>query len=242
MELAEDALANWDMSSAVRMNYMFDDSRNIVKLNLSGWNMPNLITATHMFSDCTNLQSVDLSDWNTPKLISMDCMFGDCHSLTYLNLSSIDTATVQEYGQLFERCKSLVKIDGLEYWDTSSAREFEEMFRECYALKELNLSTFNTTGVVNEHWMEWQPEDKENIGYGCLNMFLSTNGLDKLVLGANFSFDGDGKVTTESYKVKLPAPNNAEGLWYDEEGKSYTPDTIPQKTAGTYYAVNPVQP
>jgi phospholipid/cholesterol/gamma-HCH transport system ATP-binding protein len=75
-----------------------------------------------------------------------------------------------------------------------------------------------------------------------LDMFSNMTSLEKLVLSADFSFDGDGKVTTAGYKAYLPAPNNAEGVWYDEEGKPYAPSDIPQETVGTYYAVNPVQP
>ena len=70
-------------------------------------------------------------------------------------------------------------------------------------------------------------------------MFTGTNALEKLVLGADFSFDGDGKVTTASYKLSLPAPNNSEGVWYDEAGNAYAPADILEETAGTYYAVKP---
>ena len=239
LKLDENALVNWDMGSAIRINHMFDGC-GVEKLNLSNWDMPNLITTTHMFADCSNLTSIDFTGWNTPNLISMDCMFNDCTSLTYLDMSSFDTATVQEFSQLFERCTKLEKIDGLEKWDTSNGRTFGEMFRECYALQELNLTSFNTRNVIDQYFMEWQPSGPPNMGEGCINMFYGANGLNKLILSENFSFDGDGKVTTESYKIKLPAPAAKEGFtakWQDvDTGVLYDASEIPEEKAATYVA------
>jgi surface protein len=239
LKLDENALANWDMRSAVRINHMFDGC-GVEKLNLSNWNMPNLVTTTHMFADCSKLTSIDFTGWNTPNLISLDCMFNDCTSLTYLDLSSFDTATVQEFSQLFERCTKLERIDGLEKWDTRNGRTFGEMFRECYALKELDLTSFNTRNVIDQYFMEWQPSGPPNMGEGCKDMFYGTNGLNKLVLSADFSFDGDGKVTTEAYKIKLPAPAAKEGFtakWQDvDTGVLYDASEIPEEKAATYVA------
>ena len=235
----KDIFDNWDMSSAVRINHMFDGS-GVQHLNLSGWNMPNLVTTTHMFADCTDLKSVDFTGWNTPNLISLDCMFNDCDDLTYLNVSSFDTANCREFSQLFEGCRRLEKIDGLEMWDTSNARTYESTFSGCSALKELNLTAFNTRNVVNDHWMDWQPGNTQNIGYGCKYMLSGMTSLEKLTLSADFSFDGDGKVTTESYKVKLPAPAAKEGFtakWQDvDTGVLYDASEIHEEKAATYVA------
>lgn len=107
------------------------------------------------------------------------------------------------------------------------------MFSCCTSLKALDLSSFNTTNARDSY--KTYHGDTYSAFTGMLNGLSS---LESLTLGENFCFTGNGTAKA----VTLPAANNAEGLWYDEEGKSYTPDTIPQKTAGIYYAVNPVQP
>ena len=233
--LDREALKNWDMSSAVRINHMFYGCNAQEELDLSGWDMPNMITTTHMFADCNSLRSVDFTGWNTPSLVSMDAMFNDCNSLTYLDMSSFDTANCNEFSQVFERCSSLTKIDGLDKWDTGNARTYEELFYGCAALKEVDLSTFYSRDVVNDYAMEWK-----GTGWGFLRMFAGMNSLEKMTLSADFSFDGDGKVTTESYKVSLPSPAAKEGYtakWRNvETGELYLASEIPEEVAATYEA------
>ena len=233
--LDREALKNWDMSSAVRINHMFYGCSAQEELDLSGWDMPNMITTTHMFADCNSLRSVDFTGWNTPSLVSMDAMFNDCHSLTYLDVSSFDTANCNEFTQVFESCKNLKTIVGLDKWDTGNARTYEELFSGCAVLKEVDLSTFKSRDVVNDFTMEWK-----GTGWGFLRMFSGMNSLEKMTLSADFSFDGDGKVTTESYKVSLPFPAAKEGFiakWRNvETGVLYDADTIPEETAATYVA------
>jgi surface protein len=214
---------------------MFYACSVLEELDLSGWDMPNMVTTTHMFTDCTNLRSVDFTGWNTPSMVSMDAMFNDCHSLTYLDLSSFDTGNCHEFSQMFERCYSLTKIDGLDKWDTRNARTYEELFYDCSSLKEVDLSTFYTRDVVNDFVMEWK-----GTGWGFLRMFQGAKSLEKMTLSADFSFDGDGKVTTDSYKVSLPSPAAKEGFiakWRNvETGVLYDASEIPEETAATYVA------
>ena len=235
LNLDKDALASWDMSSAVRINHMFYACSAQEELNLSGWNMPNMVTTTHMFADCNSLRSIDLTGWNTPSMVSMDAIFNDCHSLTYLDVSSFDTANCNEFTQVFESCRNLKTIVGLDKWDTGNARTYEELFSGCAALKEVDLSTFKSRDVVNDFTMEWK-----GTGWGFLRMFSGMNSLEKMTLSADFSFDGDGKVTTESYKVSLPSPAAKEGFiakWQNvETGELYDASQIPEETAATYVA------
>ena len=233
--LDREALKNWDMSSAVRINHMFYGCSAQEELDLSGWDMPNMITTTHMFADCNSLRSVDFTGWNTPSLVSMDAMFNDCHSLTYLDVSSFDTANCNEFTQVFESCKNLKTIVGLDKWDTGNARTYEELFSGCAVLKEVDLSTFKSRDVVNDFIMEWK-----GTGWGFLRMFSGMNSLEKMTLSADFSFDGDGKVTTPSYKVSLPSPAAKEGFiakWQNvDTGVLYDASEIPEETAATYVA------
>ena len=230
----------WNPASATKLSSMFYGCGTITDLNLSGWNMPKLTHCSHMFADCYNLKNLDLSGWQTPSLKIMDAMFNNCEVLESIDMSSFDTSNVTEFSQMFEACYALNEIKGIENWNTAKGASFAEMFSGCKSLKVLDLSSFNTRGADETYQYHYTHVVDYSEGYW--RMFNAMPTLEKLVLSADFSFDGDGKVTTESYKVSLPAPNNAEGKWYDADGNAYLPSEIPEETAATYYAVNPVNP
>ena len=193
-----------------------------------------------MFADCYDLVNLDLSGWQTPNLQIMDAMFNNCESLQSIDMSSFDTSNVLEFSQMFESCYKLEEINGIENWNTSKGASFAEMFSGCKAMKVLDLSSFNTRGADESY--QYHYSNVVDFSEGYERMFNNMPALEKLIISADFFFDGDGKVTTESYKVSLPAPNNAEGKWYDADGNAYLPSEIPEETAATYYAVNPVNP
>ena len=230
---------NWDMSSATDLEAMFYGCGQLTSLDLSKWNVENVTKVPHMFTDCFKLESINLSGWNTASLTCMDAMFNDCRALKVIDLSSFTTDKVKEFSQLFEACHSLEKIIGLEKFNTSSGQDFSEMFNVCYSLKELDLSTFDTRNS-NKDYITYYPWSN-----GMLNAFLSgCNKLEKITFGPHFSFDGDGSATG-GLVFHMPAATGVEGwdgYWYDANGKAYAPADIPEETAGTYYAVNPVTP
>ena len=233
MKFTELAVSNWDTSKVTEMNSMFYGCGSLTKLDLSGWDVSKVTTMNHMFSDCNHLSELNLKGWDTSSVVYLDGFLNDCDALTVVDVSTFKTHNVKDFCQVFDACEALTQIIGLENWDTSNGLVFEEMFAGCPALKELNLSSFNTRNALDKY------KSQADTYNGYQNMFTGTNGLEKLVLGADFSFDGDGKVTTASYKLSLPAPNNSEGVWYDEAGNAYAPADIPEETAGTYYAVKP---
>ena len=236
MKVAELDVSKWNTENVTNMNSMFYGCSELTELDLGNWDVSKVTTMGHMFGDCAQLVDLNLYGWDTSSLVCLDAFLNDCNALVTVNVSTFKTHNVKDFSQVFDACDSLTEIIGLENWDTSSGLVFEEMFNACPVLKELDLSSFNTRNALDKYKSE---ADTYN---AYQNMFSGTNGLDKLVLGADFSFDGDGKVTTEAYKVSLPTPNNAEGKWYDEAGNAYAPSEIPEETAATYYAVNPVNP
>jgi len=234
LNLDKDALTDWDMSSAVKINHMFYNCPSLQELNLSGWDMPNLITTTHMFADCSSLKTVDFSDWNTPSLVSLDCIFNDCVSLEYLDMGDVDTQNVTEFSQMFERCVSLRRVDGLENWDTSKAGTFAEMFLDCHALEELNWSSFDTRAAYNNYY------DTNNSYSKAFNpIFRGVNNLTKLIVSDKISYYGNGTVP-EADKLVFPNPKPMDGftaMWRNvETGELYLGAEIPEGVAATYEA------
>ena len=234
---------NWRPVSAVNIGSMFYGCGQLTELNLSGWDMPNMTNANHMFADCYKLKSINLSGWNTPSVFSIDCMFNHCKALSTIDLSSFTTNNVLEFSQLFEGCESLTEITGLKNFNTAKGASFSEMFSGCKSLKVLDLSSFDTRGA-NESY-KYHYTHVTDYSEGFENMFANMTSLEKLVLGENFSFDGDGKVTTAGYKCVLPNPAPIDGQatkWYNAETDTYyDASEIPQHTdkAVTYVAAVP---
>jgi len=232
-------LSNWKPNSAVQMNHMFYGCGSLTSVDMSNWNVSNLQTVSHMFADCYDLETVLMTNWNTSSLTCLDGMFNNCEAMKTVDLSSFDTSKVREFSQLFEACYSLEYVIGLENFDTSSGHDFSEMFSGCGSLKELNLSTFDTHLADPAYWTY---ADCEN--WVFLRFMSGCSSLEKVTFGPSFSFDGKGNCP-DSYKFVMPAASNVEGwdgYWYDAQGNAYAPADIPEETAATYYAVNPVTP
>jgi surface protein len=239
MKLKSLDLSKWDTSSATNMSSMFYGCGQLTELDLSGWNMPNLTKVSHMFADCFKLEKIDLSGWQTPALTCLDAMFNDCRVLKTVDMSSFDTSNVREFSQIFESCYALESIVGLENWNTDQGQDFSETFSGCGSLKELNISTFNTSNADYKYLSSGQYEN-----WVLLRFMSSCNSLEKVTFGPNFSFDGIGNCPN-GYKFVMPSATKVagwDGKWYTADGTGYLPSAIPEMTAATYYAVNPLKP
>ena len=239
--LKELDVSNWDTSSATAMGWMFWGCNSIELLDVSNWDVSNVTVMSHMFRGCNSLLTMPVDNWDVSKVESMDALFHSCRSLTTINVSNWDTGNVREFSQMFEGDEKLVEIVGMGNWDTSNARTFDETFSYCYALKELDLSSFDTRNVT--------PGFKAVNGDKCRGFeyaFIYLNSLEKLIIGPNVVFSGNGTVA-EGHQIKLPNPVPIDGVatkWYNAENDTYyDASEIPEKVAATYVAkVPPVTP
>lgn len=62
---------------------------------------------------------------------------------------SFANVTLNRHNVFFAECKNLKTIEGLEYLNTSASKNMEGMFCLCSALKEIDLSHFDTRNVTN---------------------------------------------------------------------------------------------
>lgn len=100
------------------------------------------------------------------------------------------------------------------------------MFYNCSSLTYLDLSCWDTSNVTSMY-----------------DMFNGCSRLQTVTLGDKFSFNG----ATDARLTNLPTPDpnyipGADGYWYTADGTRYAPSEIPNNTAATYYAVEPVTP
>ena len=227
-------VSKWNTSSATNMSFMFYGCGS-AQPDVSNWDVSKVKNFDHMFAHSAMKTPIDVSRWNTSSATNMGGMFHTVQA-EVIDVSSFDTSNVINFGQMFEYCSKLTKIIGLENFDTSKGVDFQEMFNGCSKLKELDLSSFDTRNAKDGVSISTNGGKSGTLQ----NMFADTVRLEKIVLGENFSFNGDG--TTTSKKGVFPTPNsdyikNADGNWYNEEGQVFVATDIPSLVADIYYAV-----
>ena len=122
-----------------------------------------------MFEECRELAKLDLSTFDTSAAKSMRRMFVNCYYLEELDLSSFDTSAVIDMCSMFEGCRLMKKLN-ISSFDTSSVTDVSYMFKNCFAntsfaQKNLDLSQFDFQKVTDisgfttntEIWGETKP-------------------------------------------------------------------------------------
>jgi surface protein len=172
----------------------------------------------------------DVGNWTTPAATNMNAMFYSVQN-TNLDVSNLITSKVTCFDQMFEQCNKATEIIGLENFDTSNGLGFSEMFGGCRQLKELDLSSFDTTKAKDGADASINGSKTTTMQ----GMFTAMVSLEKIALGEKFSFNGDGTTTVPENVAVLPIPG-ADGNWYDMSGNAFAPSDVPDKAFGVYYA------
>jgi surface protein len=222
-------VSKWDTSSATDMSFMFYGCRGPKTIDVSDWDVSKVTNFDHMFAH-SYLTLTGVDNWApSTACTNVNAMF---HSIqnTRIDVSKYNTSKVTVFDQMFQSADKLTKITGLENFDTSAGLGFSEMFRYCSSLKELDLSSFDTTKAKDG------APASANGSYTTTmsDMFTGATSLSKITLGENFSFNGDGTTTDPSHHALLPTP--ASGFWYSSDGTAYAPADVPSRKADTYYA------
>lgn len=170
-------LSGWNVSSVTNFQYMFAGAYNVSSINLDGWDFSSATNFSHMFTGDTLLETI-IADFNSDKVTSMDCMFQGCQMIPEIDLSRLDVSKVTDLNNVFSSCfalevakvsnwnpSSCTNFASLFYncnkltdlgsennklnWNTRSATNMSLMFYYCNALSALDLSSFDTTNVVD---------------------------------------------------------------------------------------------
>ena len=171
-------LNSWDVSSVTTMESMFNGCSSLTWLDLSNWDTSSLTKIPLLFWWCNSLEYVDLSNWTTSNLTQMNNAFTSCNNLIYLNMSGWDFSSMNSMvnwinvsnlrhpldkldltnakfsGNLsYMFGSSQAKEIKLDWVDTSNATNMSYMFDGCENLTELNLSSFDTSNVIDMVWI-----------------------------------------------------------------------------------------
>ena len=132
---------------------------------------------------------------DTSNRTSCNGMFDHCHSLQYVPpLTITDKCTNLNY--MFRQCGALKNID-VSNWDTSNVTSMSSMFDECFTLETLDLSNWDTSNVK---YMGYMFSDCTNIK----NFNISGWDFSKFTSLPNNFFDNstsDNKLLVETINV-----------------------------------------
>ena len=243
-------VSNWDVSGVTSMYFAFYGCKSLTSLDVSNWSMPSCTTMQAMFYCCNVLQYLDTSNWNVCNVTDMSHMFRGCYALTTLDVSKWNINKATNMVSMFEQCHALISID-VSNWDVSNVLDMRHMFNQCFALKSLDVSRWNVGNVTNmqqlfTHCSSLTSLDLSNWNTSKVttfeNMLYGMQKLEKITIGSNFRYNGNGSV---SKVAVLPTPSSehfadADGFWYTYDGVAYTSDEAVKVVPMTYYAVNPV--
>ena len=204
----------------------FQNCDSLTNLDAKNWNLTQASSFQNCFFNCRNLKTlVNLSNGTGGKLTSMQSAFSSCNSLEELDVSAIDVSACTSLNKMLmdpEQSMGIRKIIGLEKWSTANVSNFASVFNGCSYLTELDLSSWDTSKANN---------------YDLT--FNNMVRLEKLTLGCGFT-------NINLVSAGLASPNSdyvseADGMWHDVSGNSYTPANIPIGKFGVYYASDAIK-
>lgn len=225
-------LRNWDVSNVEDLGFVFWGCLSMVTLNCENWNVKNVVTFDHFIARCSKITDFNHSGWKvTSKCENLNALF---HSYKgkFIDVRGWDTSNVKVWCQTFEACSNCTEIYGLGELSTASGEDFTQTFASTRNVKVLDLSNFDTrkarAGVLLG--------SNDTYGDGMSGMLPSTvTGTTTIILGKNFTFKGDGTLTSGQEAV-MPVPSSK--TWYTIDGTAYTAADIKamENPAGAYYS------
>lgn len=142
----------------------WDEYRDEIKEVNFGQGVSSNALLIGMFQDCKNLKKVDLTNFNTSSATDMAIMFYRCSSLeTIIFGSEFKTDSVTRMRSMFNSCSSLRELD-VSCFNTENVTDMFGMFGGCLSLRNLNISSFDTHVTQNMNSM--LPEFLTNIAIG----------------------------------------------------------------------------
>ncbi len=229
-------VSGFNTSNVTNMSYMFVNLPLLTELDVSHFDTSKVTTMRCMFQGCSGLTSIDLSSFDTSKVTNMQRMFQNCMKLTSLDVSGFDTSNVTDMSIMFRFCQGLTTLD-VSMFDTSRVTTFEEMFHYCDHLESVNVSGFDTRAVKSFRCMFFHCPQLKALDISDFDTSSATDmfyfvydcaSLSSVTLGPQFSFKGNGSVSSSNYAV-LPTPPSNDGT-HNGKWASPTAGVAPQYT------------
>ena len=199
-------LSNFDASEVTAMNEMFSGCSKLSSVILSNSNTYNLINISYMFYNCINLENINFGKINSSSIESMEYLFHGCSSLNSIDLSKLDLSKVTSMFAMFYECTNLKSINFGDI-NTSSVKNMRSLFNRCYKLTSINLSNFDTSQVTTFQYMFKQC-------YKLSSINLSKFDTSKVILMEEMFYSCSNLEAIYYGKINTSSVKNMEGLFY----------------------------
>ncbi|MST90187.1 BspA family leucine-rich repeat surface protein [Sharpea azabuensis] len=189
-------------------------------------NNGNRVKATEslarLFGTCTSLEDVDFSGLDTANVTNMSSMFSYCTKLTKVDISVLDTRNVTNMSSMFSMCSAMVN-DGVDsyirfktengpnYFTTSNVQNMNGMFFRMNNLIKLDVSSFDTTNLVEMDQFAASNGKLEEIDLSSFKGAVSTNAAIA---------NADQVYAPLSYSSNIKKITLGEN-WHAKDGKNY---------------------
>ncbi|MCQ2816623.1 MAG: BspA family leucine-rich repeat surface protein [archaeon] len=143
-------LSNLDTSQVEDMQSAFYNCENLTELNLKGIDTYKVKNFESTFEG-TGLREIDLSSFKFDNATTMFNMFANNMNITEIDLNPLNfkTSNLTNISALFKCCRNLRKINNLQKMDTSRLILMDYFCYGCSNLKEIDVSGFKTSKVIN---------------------------------------------------------------------------------------------
>ena len=145
-------LRNLDVSDTTDCTMIFANS-TARHIDVSDWNTSRITVLDSMFYFCQQLESLELKNWNTESVQTAYQFLWHCEKLESIDVSSFNTSECRNMCRMFGECHNLTEIKGLENFDTRKSEGFAAMFQGNGKIKEINVSSFDTSNASFLHYM-----------------------------------------------------------------------------------------
>jgi surface protein len=155
-------LSQWDVSNALDISEMFDES-SVFNQNISSWNVSSVMNMDWFVGKAV-LFDQDIGLWDTSSVKSMRGMFKGAESFNQ-DIGGWDTSTVEDMHEIFRRAESFdQKVGG---WNTSKVTNMDGLFEEAASFNQ-DISSWDTS-IVNQIFYMFKGATKFNQKIGLWN-------------------------------------------------------------------------
>ena len=224
--------------------YWFCGMSKATTIDVTNLDTSKSVNIRSLFEGCSSLtEIIGLENLDTSSCTYFGSLFHGCSSLKELDLRNFDVTHVTVMCYLFRNCSSLEKLDVTgPGWRTSALVGAVNAFEGCSSLKELDLSSFDTSqmvtlyrgfaGCTSLEYLDLSGIDC-SVVHSFAGLFEGCENLKTVKLGQKFSFAGEGS------KALCSLP---EGNWLSSaDNQVYASADVPNHVEAIYTRVQIAQ-
>ena len=128
------------------MSYMFNNCRNLTRLDLSVLKSSNVRNMISIFEGCNSLSTLDISNWDFSKITHPLNILQGLKSINNIIMKNANLYNIPNIQNIFRKIKTLISLD-ISFLNISSISNLDYMFVNCIKLQTINLSNINTYNI-----------------------------------------------------------------------------------------------